>query len=243
MKQVSTFFLIGILALSACGSPQPEAVVQTEGIYYVHITPALRPFWPAVQTCAAQQEDAVIVIQERFYDPADVADLTIHLGEPPELPAFSAPLAHETIVAVVNAQNPVSDLSPRQVQDIFHAAANSWADFGGKGAIQVWALLEGDETRQHFEHLVLQPLRLTPNTRLAPDEELLAQSVSEDPAAIGYLPGAWVNEQLKAIELGIQLPVLALANSEPPGVMRDLLVCIQGDTGQIALPESYSPLP
>lgn len=208
----------------------------------MHVTPALRPFWPVVQTCAAQQDETVFVIHERFYDTDFDANLFIHLGEPPELPVFSVPLAQETIVAVVHAQNPMNTFSSRQVQDIFHGAAQSWSDFGSEGTIQVWALLEGDETRQHFDRLVLQPVRLTPNALLAPDAELLAQSIAKDPAAIGYLPGAWANEQLKAIELGIQVPVLALTNSEPQGALRDLLVCMQSDFGQSALPENYSPL-
>ncbi len=242
MKRTFLFLIIGGLLLAACGAGQPEAETHTGDVYYVHISPALRPIWPAVQTCAAQQDGPVFVIRERFYDPADGADLYLHLGEPEPLPAFVAPLAWETIMVVVNSQNPVGEMSRRQVQDVFHAAVQNWSDLGGKGAIQVWVLLEADETRQHFESLVLAPMRITPNARLAPDAELLAQSVADDPAAIGYLPGAWLNENLKSVDVGIRQPVLVLADSQPQDAVRDLVVCLQDDVGQTAMPASYITL-
>jgi hypothetical protein len=242
MKRLIPGLILLVLILTSCASNQEGAVTTVEDVYYIYVTPALRPFWPALQACTAEQPESTIVIRERFYDPANLSGLVIHLGEPPELPSFAIPLAGEQIVAVVNLQNQITSLSLQQVQDIFHSTIQSWADVGGQGEINVWSLLDGDETRDYFDQQVLYPLRLTPKARLAPNAGLLGQAVSEDTAAIGYLPRAWVSEQLKTIDLGITLPVLALADSEPTGPMRDFLVCLQGEAGQSALPNGYSPL-
>ncbi len=241
-KRLLPVLFLLVLMVTACSSDQTEQATVVEDAIYIYVTPALRPFWPALQACAAEQPEATFVIQEHFYGQVKSSDLVIHLGEPAELPAFAVTLAEEKIVVVVNPQNKITSLSPRQVQNVFHSTIQSWADLGGQGEIQVWGLLDGDETRLHFDQLVLYPLRLTPKARLAPTAELLAQAVSQDPAGIGYLPGAWVGDQLKAIDLGISLPVLALADREPSGVLRDFLVCMQGEVGQSALPVGYSPL-
>lgn len=231
-----SFFLTG------CSDTEGEIIRQVNDPYRVYLTPSLQPIWPALQACAAANPQATYVFQERFYDQIESADLVFRLGEPEKLPAFAAPLAVEEIVVVLDKDNPVSSLSQRQMQNIFHGAIDTWDQVGGQGDIQVWALLDADESRQLFEKHILDPLRPTPYSRLAPAAEYVLQALQEDPKAIAYLPRAWVTDDLKVIELGIKVPVLALAGAEPQGDLRQLVICLQGEVGQKALAGLYTPL-
>ena len=242
MKHIWIEILLIMILLSGCSTAENEVNLYTDEPYRVYLTPSLHPMWPAFQACAAANPQAVYIFKERFYDQIGSADLIIRLGEPEELPAFAAILAEEEIVVVLNGENSVTTLSKRQIQNIFHGAIDSWEEVGGQGEIRVWALLEADEASQLFNKHILYPLRLTPYTRLAPDAEFLLQALQKDPNAIGYLPHAWVDENINTIDVGIKVPVLVLADEEPQGDLRQLVLCLQGEVGQKALSNFYLPI-
>jgi hypothetical protein len=52
---------------------------------------------------------------------------------------------------------------------------------------------------------------------------------------------AWADETVKSIDLGLQMPVIAVTAEEPSGAVRDLLACLQGPVGQQAISEHYIP--
>ena len=70
-------------------------------------------------------------------------------------------------------------------------------------------------------------------------------SIAQDPAAIGALPRAWFSEAVKPAEIDQDLrelllqPVLALAEEEPQGIVREFLSCLQRTTGKAELADYY----
>jgi len=237
--------LLLILLLAACASPAtPEATPTVEQLY-VAITPALRPFQGALAHCSQAIPSARLHTVERPASALDTDefDLSIRLGEPEDLPAFTAPLAGEKVVLITHPTNRVTSLTSEQLQAIFGGRAQSWAELGGSDrAIEVWVGPPGDEVRQAFDRQVLNGGLVTPNARIAPTPEAMLEAVSVTPGAIGYLPNAWLSESVQSLELGIELPVLALADGQPTGSARDLLACLQGAEAQAIIAVAYTPL-
>ena len=159
-------------------------------------------------------------------------DIYFRLCEPEQLPPFSAPLAWEEIVLITHPNADIGALNQTQLQALFSGSSG--------GDIQVWVPLQGDETRQAFESAILPNGLLTPFAKLAPDPAAMLAAVAADPDAIGYLPKAWLTDDINTFELGLRLPVLALADEELQGPALILVSCLQSETGQAVILEVYS---
>ena len=233
--------LVLLILLSGCTSADivtetPETVTLT-----VVISPAVFPVRLAVSTCGAQTPEAVVFIREGFTGQAD-ADLVIRLGEPDNFPPFVAQVSQEEIVLVVNPSNQAATLTLDQVADVFSGRIRNWSVIGGSDAeIQVWTFMEADETRQIFDRGVLGGGKVIPSALLAPHPSAMLEAISRDPLAVGYIPKAWSTDEVSTIVLGIQLPVLVVADEVPQGAARELVACLQGELGQEIILPFYSP--
>lgn len=226
-------------ALQAACSPlqtaTPLPVMQT---IKIAITPALRPLSQALQACAAEQTEVVLNVIETLAESLMQAnaDLYFRLGEPGQLPAFVAPIAWEEILVITHSSTDAGALDQMQLHALF--SGFSGADDGAD--VQVWVPLDGDETRQAFEALILPDGLVSPFAKLAPDPAAMLSAIAADRDAVGYLPRAWVTEEVKTFDLGIRLPVLVLAVDEPQGSALLMVSCLQGDTGQALILERYA---
>ncbi|TES92524.1 MAG: hypothetical protein E3J88_00880 [Anaerolineales bacterium] len=233
--------LVLLILLSGCTSTDiatetPETVTLT-----VVISPAVFPVRLAVSTCGAQTPEAVVFIREGFTGQAD-ADLVIRLGEPDNFPSFVAQVAQEEIVLVVSPDNQAASMTLDQVADVFSGRIRNWSVIGGSDdEIQVWTFMEADETRQIFDREVLGGGKVVPSALLAPHPSAMLEAISRDPLAVGYIPKAWSTDEISTILLGIQLPVLVMADEVPQGAARELVACLQGEMGQEILAPFYSP--
>ena len=82
--------------------------------------------------------------------------------------------------------------------------------------------------------------QIASSANLAPDPAAMQQAVSANPDAIGYLTNAnLASSDLHTILLGVQLPVLILADSTPQGAASQLAACLQTGIGQDMLSEIY----
>jgi hypothetical protein len=55
----------------------------------------------------------------------------------------------------------------------------------------------------------------------------MAEALTSDPNAVGILSRRWMTDGLREIFLVANVPVLALTPSEPEGIVRDLIACMQ----------------
>lgn len=240
MKHVKHSYFVGLIFLLAACSPPAEPAAALR----IAISPAAQPVSSAVANCAPGGEDLFMSIDVRYPSVVELEeyDLFIRLGEPQDLPAFAAQLAWERVVVVLNSDNKVN-LTITQVADIFSGRVANWSELGGQdGAIALWVGPASDETRQAFEERVLLGSPVFGAANLAADPQLLLDAIAADPFAAGLLPAAWADESGQQIELGLDLPVLAISDQEPSGAAALLLACLQSANGQSLLSEHYRSL-
>jgi hypothetical protein len=237
-----------IVALVACTEPVLPEPPPTPEIVTVAVDPALQPLREALQICSDAHPELLVAPQEisPVYQDWSAFDLFIRLGEPPELPAFIAPLGFEQVVIVVNNSNPVEVLNSEELVDIFSGNIEQWSEIGGPSwPVKVWVYPAEDLINPSFEHTVLSGRAITSHALLAPHPAAMLEAISEDPYAIGLLPYAWLAESVHVLAIdpdtqqNLRLPILALAESQPEGQTGRLLYCLQQGEGQAEVLRLY----
>lgn len=243
-------FLIAAF-LSACSFGTSSSItatpLPTRPTLKVALTPTLRPLQPALNACAEAHSEVALVIHEQHASALDLnnIDFVFHLGETVNMPPFAFRLAVEQIEIVVHQDNPISHITLEEIQSIYTGATRIWKGTGE--TIEVWVPLEGSEVRSLFENIVLDGDNLTPYARLAPFPEAMLTAISQDPNSIGVISGAWLENQVKPVQIEQQLsdllkqPVLALSKSKPKQIPQAILHCMQSGIGQTLLQEKYQP--
>jgi phosphate transport system substrate-binding protein len=104
-------------------------------------------------------------------------------------------LGLDGIVVVVNAANPARSLSKDQVAAIFSGAISDWSQVGGeRSGIHVYAADEKSESYQTFRALILGNSQLLPTAKRVDLDAAVADAVSADPAAVGFVSFADINK-------------------------------------------------
>lgn len=103
------------------------------------------------------------------------------------------PLAREPLLTLVNAGNPVSNLSVEQVRSIFRGDITNWKEVGGKDMpIVVVARLHCKSRPGHWK-TILPDAGLFRQQRLSvASASEMVQRVSDFPGAIGHLGSTWI---------------------------------------------------
>jgi hypothetical protein len=234
---LTVVFLVGCQPRIA--PPPPTAQV-----IRVQYTPALAPRLKALHACAAGLAGAGVVVSEL---PAsdmklDQADLSLRLGQPAAPAGYSAAIGEDEVAAVVNPANH-SVLHTGDLAAIFSGQVRTWRDLAvGMGAaptgvatalpLQIWTYAAGDDQRDAFVATALSGAAIDVRASIAPSPQAMLEAIAADPGAIGYLPRSWVTSQVSVVEIAgvtpARVPLLALAPSEPQGLTRALLACLQG---------------
>ena len=68
---------------------------------------------------------------------------------------------------------------------------------------------------------------ITSQARLATSTQNMSDSVGQNPGSIGILPRRAKTASTQEVYGGVFVPVLAIAKSEPQGVLKELLTCLQ----------------
>ncbi|MDW8351811.1 MAG: substrate-binding domain-containing protein [Anaerolineae bacterium] len=177
---------------------------------------------------------------------------------PPGLKWWLADLALDGVAVIVHADNPIPQLTLRDVRDIFSGVRNAWADYGEDklGNIEVAVREDGDSARVIFDHVVMGDQRLTLDALVMPSAETMLNFVTLRPGAIGYASSASVlggrdgamTPAVKALALdGVAPTAEKLANGEyplvrtlnliglyePQGELRNFVIWALGREGQM----------
>lgn len=245
--------LLGGLAMMLYGcqtpTPLPESTEFPEAVVVQH-TPALRILTPIVEACAAEDLDLALFVEETpktgFNLDSQEENLTrlgMALGEPPAN-HFAAALGEVQIAIIVHPSNALRELNASEIMDLFSGQVQNWREIGGNDQeVTPWVLTPADESRQLIDAAILGEEKIFGLARMAADPKWMLEGVSTDPGAIGYLPSLWLDDSVKAINTepalaeDLRLPLLTLAQSEPEGAARRLLVCLQSGIGQQRLRE------
>ncbi len=112
-------------------------------------------------------------------------------------------IGYDTLVPIVHPSNPVDDITPEELRDIYAGRIGNWSDLGGADApILRTAPFFGSRLVVSFERIVMQGQEST--------EDILERNpgmsqdwlVSQNPDAIGYAAPAYVTLQAKALSVG-----------------------------------------
>jgi hypothetical protein len=250
--RVSTCLAI-VLGTVACTAPTQELPAPTVPSAAIQVTylPSLEPALDAVDSCVFGDPGMALFLSETpasDFNPQS-ADITLWLGQPPGAEVFAVRLASEEIAIVVNAQNPVKEISQAELQAILRGEITEWDKVGGEAEdINVWVYPESNEVQTLAVNRLLPGGKISSTARIAPGPGAMVEAISGDPAGLGLLPLAWQNPAISEIQISdgqqiVREPVLAITGTEPDRSPQNpvykFLLCLQGPTGRKALSRYY----
>ena len=142
------------------------------------------------------------------------------------MPNFTAQIGLEKLVVITHPNNETSP-TKTDLQNIFTGRLNNWVKVGGEGEIAVWVLPAENEASQIFQEYYLDSMLFKGSSQVAPGPAQILEVVGSDPLSIAYLPQSWSTSTISALDIGIEVPILVLADSEPEGELREFVACLQ----------------
>ena len=162
------------------------------------------------------------------------------------------PIAYDGIAVVVNKQNPLANLSLKQVRQIFQGEITDWDQFHlTPHPIHIITREEGSGTRNAFEEMVMgKHAEITPDALVQDSNGSVRELVADDPNAIGYISMGLVDARVKALAVDGVTPTrenvknrsyrlvrrfLLVAREIKPGTCQDFINFILSAQGQSLL--------
>jgi len=156
-------------------------------------------------------------------------------------------VARDAIAVIVNPENPVDQLTLKQISDIYSGKYTNWSEVGGDDRPIVRLSRETNSgTHVYFLETVLRlgnsedETLFSMDTLLLPSSEGIIVEVRQNPNAIGYDGLGYVPDDLKMIAIAEEeggsyvLPAISTVNDKTYPIARDLYMYTDGEpTGVI----------
>ncbi len=194
-----------------------------------------------------------IADSSRFIKPKEIK-LAVERG------AYPVPfaVAYDCIVPVVHPQNPVNNLTLKQLKDIYTGRTRNWKVLGGPDKrIVVISRDTSSGTYEIWEEKVMKKARVFPAALLQASNGTVAQAVAKNKYAIGYIGISYLNGNLKPISVNgvkasignvaaypISRPLFMFTRGWPEGITRDFInFMLHPEKGQkLVAKTGYVPL-
>jgi phosphate transport system substrate-binding protein len=153
---------------------------------------------------------------------AAITDGTAQIGmssrraRPTEMSAASAkgvtmkPLivCYDGMAVVVNENNPVASLTPRQVEQIFTGDVADWSAVGGTpGKFSIYTRNTSSGTYQDWKDLAMKRRDYAPSSQKMAGNEQIVSEVAKNPNGIGYVGLAYIKAPgIKVVSIGGIVP-------------------------------------
>ncbi len=158
-------------------------------------------------------------------------------------------VAFDGIGVIVNANNPLSALTKRQVEQIFAGDITDWSQVGGAaGPISIYTRNTSSGTYSDFKELAMKKRDYASSSQKMAGNEQIAAEVAKNPNGIGYVGLAYLHDPgIKTVAIDGALPteesVIAkqypyarptfyYTNGEPTGEAAKFLEFTLSDDGQ-----------
>src|SRR5512141_259324 len=151
-------------------------------------------------------------------------------------------IARDAIAVIVNPENPVSQLTLKQISDIYSGKISNWSEIGGDNRPIVRLSRETNSgTHVYFLETVIRlgdskdKTLFSMDTLLLPSSEGIISEVRQNPNAIGYDGLGYVPKDLKMIAIAKEaggayvLPSIATVNDKSYAIARDLYMYTNGE--------------
>jgi hypothetical protein len=238
-KCAALFLLLPVI--SAC-SPQIPTITATPAamVWRIQYSTSMKTYVPFFFACTMEQTGLQILTEEvvNLQQSQPPFEFSLHWGDLDQVSGYATVIGHDEWVVVVNAGNPLEQVSFDTMQQLFQGMYSNWEDlalegYSYSGPLQVWGYVEGVDIQDSFKAASGVDLMINPFTKLAPNPEALLLEIANDPGAIGILPASWVDNTVKKITVSglpseaFTVPIVAVSAAEPTGEPRAWLACLQ----------------
>jgi len=111
-------------------------------------------------------------------------------------------IAYDALAVVVNPENKVSKLTREQLEGIFTGKITNWKEVGGEDMkIIAYSRETSSGTYEFFKESVLKNKNYMNGILSLPATGAIIQSISQTKGAIGYVGLAYVNNEVKALQV------------------------------------------
>jgi hypothetical protein len=179
----------------------------------VYSTSAAQPWLPPLYECAG-----ISAVLSRVAD-STAADIALQVGEPAFLSSPAYKIDTEEILIVTHRQSPLQNLTLEAARALFAGQ--------GDPSVQVWVYASGEDVQEVFDQVVMEGRNVTSSARIAVNPQHMADTLVNESHAVGILPRHWKAGDSREVFTVATVPVLAITNSEPQGVIQDLIACLQ----------------
>jgi len=167
-----------------------------------------------VYECAAQVS-AII----RLSDSPSDADIRLQVGEPEHLSGFAYQIDEEEILLVTHRESPVQKLTLDEAQNLFAGL--------GDLSVQVWVYASGEDVQIVFDQFVMKGRSISSSARVAVNLQQMSDMLVNQPNTVGILSRHWMAGNTREVFSVATVPVLAITQTEPQGVVNRLIGCLQ----------------
>jgi phosphate transport system substrate-binding protein len=158
-------------------------------------------------------------------------------------------VAYDGIAVIVNAANPIKNLTKKQVEQIFTGEVGDWSAVGGSGgAISIYTRNTSSGTYSEFKELAMKKRDYSPSAQKMAGNEQIAAEVGKNPNGVGYVGLAYIKAKgIKVVSIdgempsseGVQQkkysyarPTFFYTNGEPTGAAKPFVEFTLGPEGQ-----------
>ncbi len=203
-------FLLSSFLLFSCTTSTPQPTPQVVSVYS---SLATQPWLTQLYDCAAESSATI-----RLSDFASAADIRLQIGEP-EVASVAYQIDTEEILIVTQRQSPIQNLTQEEAQALFMGL--------GDPAVQVWVYASDADVQKVFDQLVMKGRSVMSSASVAVNPGQMSDTLVNQPNTVGILPKQWKAGDSRVVFSAGTVPVLALTKSEPVGVVKNLLTCMQ----------------
>jgi phosphate transport system substrate-binding protein len=143
-------------------------------------------------------------------------------------------VAYDGIAVIVQKDNPVKQLTRKQVEQIFTGDITDWAALGGKpGKISIYTRNTSSGTYSDFKEMAMKKRDYAGSSQKMAGNEQIAAEVAKNPSGIGYVGLAYMKtpgvhtvsidgvlptqEAVRAKKYAYQRPTFYYTNGDPQG--------------------------
>jgi hypothetical protein len=211
-NDISLLFIFSLLISSCSTGTTSPPTVQVVSVYSSF---AAEPWLSELYDCAARQSNVVL---SRVDDP-NSAEIVLQIGEPEFLSLFAYQIDNEEILIVTQRQSPVQNLTLEDARALFMGL--------GDPSVQVWVYASEEDVQRVFDQFVMEGRSVTSSAKLAVSPQQMSDTLINESNTVGILPKHWKAGDSRIVFSVGTAPVLALAKSEPQGMAKELIACLQ----------------
>ena len=158
-------------------------------------------------------------------------------------------VAHDGLGVIVNAKNPIANLTKKQVEQIFTGEVSDWSAVGGTGGtISIYTRNTSSGTYSDWKELAMSKRDYAPTSQKMAGNEQITAEVAKNANGIGYVGLAYLkasgikvvkidNQEVNADTVRSQKwayarPTFFYTNGEPSGAVKQFVDFTLGEEGQ-----------